>query len=80
MPLLFVVDLRNRMLLWFCLPTLLANYYHSDQIKVDSMGGGGHAWGEINAYRLLMGKPEGKRSSGKLSYTVGRNISIKKIL
>jgi len=42
------VDLRNRKLLWFYLPTLLANYYQSDQIKEDTMlgGGGSHVWGE----------------------------------
>ena len=41
------------------------------------MGWGCYLWGEINAYRLLMGKPERKRPSGKLRYSVGRNISIK---
>jgi hypothetical protein len=72
------VDLRNRKLLWFYLLTILANYYQSDQIKEDTMGRGGGC--QINAYGLLMGKPEGKRRSGKRRHIVGRNISIKKIL
>jgi hypothetical protein len=40
--------------------------YSGDEIKVDEMGGTcGTCGGDENAYRVLVGKPEGKRPLGR---------------
>ena len=41
-------------------------YYWGDQIKKHEMGGVRRTYGEkICAYRVLVGKPEGKETTGK---------------
>jgi hypothetical protein len=52
---------------------LLTHYYSSDQIKMNEMGGAcsTYGWKRRGAYRVLEGKPEGKRPPGRHSTDEG---------
>jgi hypothetical protein len=43
-----------------------SKYYSSDQIKKNEMGGHVALWDRRHAYRILVGKPEGRRPLGRL--------------
>ena len=52
-------------------------YYSGDQIKKHEMGGARRTYGEkIGAYRVLVGKPEGKRPLGKPNNRWEDNIKV----
>jgi hypothetical protein len=47
---------------------LLTQYFSSDNIEKNEMGGPCGAYGEsIGVYRVIVGKPEGKRTLGTTS-------------
>ena len=54
-----------------------AEYYSYDQIMVDEMGGACGMYGEkVTAYRVSVGKNEGKRPLGRTTYRWENIIEI----
>jgi hypothetical protein len=55
----------------------LNKYYAGDQIKKNEMGGARSTYGEMRgAYTVLVGKPDSKRTPGRLRHKWKNNIKM----
>jgi hypothetical protein len=67
-------SVTERRALWF---VFLTEYYSNDQIKKNEMGGAcGNTGDRRGAYRVLVGKPEGKRPPGRHRLRWDDNIKM----
>ena len=59
------------------LHVLLTKYYSGDQIKKNEMGGARSTYGERrDAYKILVGKPEGQKTPGRPRRRWGDDIKM----
>jgi hypothetical protein len=71
----FRLMLASKELYWVRCSVLLTKYYSGDQIKKNEIGGARRTYGgRRGKYRVLVGKPEGKRPLGRPSRRLEDNI------